>query len=88
MDISTQSTEYGYYANTILKDEKVFDEASSNYIHPLYLQEPFHVKHLITDQESIEKLNGVNGDKWLSASLINFFNQTWNSFSETRRFFW
>jgi hypothetical protein len=53
------------------KEFSIIDEKpqNTNYKHPIFLQEPFHTTHLVADQDSIDKLNGEN---WLSTSLLDF----------------
>ncbi len=48
------------------------DDANEEYIHPIFLQEPFHLKNMTIDDNHIKKLKGVKGDKFLSNELVDF----------------
>ena len=41
-------------------------------ITPMFLQEPFLTVDLILNNDCIEKLNELNGDKWLTTNLLDF----------------
>ncbi len=56
---------------------------STNYKHPLFLQEPFHIEFLEADEESVEKLNGEFA---LSTSLIDFLIKNGTPIWKTEEF--